>query len=199
MTGSCFGGSTTCMLQGCEELRKMMLSSAIARSRNWWPSVWLNAQDKIQSEKLEARFTTNGSCFLSPLSWAANFVRVRSKFFTVDSIINFSFALVIATYKTRISSDSFSLFISNAMASLGNVVYLQLVSKSRSFTPRPKRGCSKASFCSLLNGLEQRAKMQIGNSKPLERWMLMIFTASAPSDITEAAGKSASCFCKRSM
>ena len=115
-----------------------------------------------------------------------------SNSFIVPVIINFSFALVSATYSTLISSDITSFFDFIFIASLVNVGYSICFSLSLYFIPNPSSWCNNIdSFKSLkLNFFPVSDKNTTGNSRPLLLWILIILITLSFSPITLAADKS---------
>ncbi len=96
-----------------------------------------------------------------------------------------------ATYSTRSSSAPAPRAVSRAMASRAVVVNLAPPGPSLSLTPRPSSGCrSTSSAPSPAKFLPQPATMHTGNCRPLDLWMLMMFTASEPVGCSSAACKS---------
>ena len=83
-----------------------------------------------------------------------------------------------ATYKSRISSDSISFSISRARAVLDTVEYRTRRAGSTRSAPSPSREWTKTGrfMSSLLNFRFRSHNMTTGNSSPLDRWMLIMRT-----------------------
>ena len=112
--------------------------------------------------------------------------------FCLPTIINFSFGLVNATYKTLISSDTASLLAFIASAFLARVLNSICLSESIYCGPSPKSWSSNIfSFKScILNCFPTPANITTGNSSPLLLWILIILTTSSFSPIIFAEVKS---------
>ena len=123
-----------------------------------------------------ASYISNNSCFCFKLFDASLLIPV---------IIIFSFALVRATYKIRISSDKVSLCDFILIASFAKVLYSILLSSSINFGPNPISWWNNiGSFKSLkLNPFPVPHRKTTGNSSPLLLWILIILTTSSFSPI----------------
>ena len=149
---------------------------------------------RINGRNPEAdRISEAGRCFTGRLTEAmsiATFFSARAPSRTKPVRISFSFALVMATYRTRSSSPSASLVIFEATAFCRSVCLLLRSSGTTKLTPSPASvSVIKSPRTSRENGcLAPRPQTkQIGYSSPLLLWMVVRRTTSAFSSRTFAS------------